>query len=529
MSRFKSIYQRLAVTVIATIALAGCIKNNIPYPHINVNFTTFEVENSLRATAIDTLQRKVTVYLNERADINNVIVNGFTLSPSTGVWADSAMYLNGIDMSSPLTTQLSLYHDYEWTITAIQEIERYFTVEQQIGSSVIDVPGCRVIAYVSSSAPLANLLVKSIKLGPSVATMTPEISGKRVDFTRLLEVDVTAHGRTSKWSIYVLPKEESVTTERVDAWSCVAWLYGAGEAGKDNGFEYHKADSDSWIKLSESQITADGGSFVGRLTGLQPTTSYVARAYSGADYGAEVSFTTQGTAQMPNSDFENWWLDGKVWDPWAEGGERYWDTGNKGATTLGSSNTYPSDDTPDGNGRSACLETRFVGVGVIGKLAAGNIFAGEYVKTDGTNGILSFGRPWNLRPTRLRGWFKYHSAPISNVSSDFDADKLKGTPDTGIVWIALIDSDEPFEIRTNPKNRQLFDPEGQEVVAYGKAEWSKDVTDWTQFEITLDYKSTQRVPKYLLCTASASSLGDYFTGGNGSILMLDNFELMFDY
>lgn len=66
-------------------------------------------------------------------------------------------------------------------------------------------------------------------------------------------------------------------------------------------------------------------------------------------------------------------------------------------------------------------------------------------------------------------------------------------------------------------------------MAYGKAEWSKDVTDWTQFEITLDYKSTQRVPKYLLCTASASSLGDYFTGGNGSILMLDNFELMFDY
>ncbi|MDE6394667.1 MAG: PCMD domain-containing protein, partial [Duncaniella sp.] len=262
-------------------------------------------------------------------------------------------------------------------------------------------------------------------------------------------------------------------------------------------------------------------------TGLKPLTSYVARAYSGSDYGAEIEFTTQGTEQLPNSDFEQWWLDGKVWNPWAEGGSPFWDTGNKGATTLGTSNTYPSDDTPTGKGRSACLETRFVGIGMIGKLAAGNIFAGSYVRTDGTNGILSFGRPWTIRPTRLRGWMKYHSAPISSTTSGYE--NLKGEPDTGIIWIALIDTDEPFEIRTNPNNRQLFDPDGPYVVAYGKAEWNTDVTEWSRFEVTLDYKSTSRVPKYVVCTASASVLGDYFTGGNGSVMMIDDFELLFDY
>lgn len=95
--------------------------------------------------------------------------------------------------------------------------------------------------------------------------------------------------------------------------------------------------------------------------------------------------------------------------------------------------------------------------------------------------------------------------------------------------MALIDSAEPFEIRTNPNNRQLFDPEGSYVVAYGKVEWDKDVTEWTQFELTLDYKSTSRVPRYILCTASASWLGDYFTGGNGSVLTIDDLELLYDY
>jgi len=511
----------------ALALLAGCIKNNIPYPRIQVNFKNFEVLSASQPATIDSASMSVTVYLDEAADITDVVVAGFTLSPSEGVWADSASYLNGIDLTSPRTTVLSLYQDYTWTITAVQEIERSFSVEQQVGASVIDVPGRRIIAYVSAGAPLTALTVTSIKLGGSTAVMTPDLRGKKADFSSPVEVTVTEHGRSAVWTIYVIPTESSVTTERVDPWSCVAWLYGSGETGKENGFEYRRADSDAWIKMAPGTVTSQGGSFTGRLTGLTPQTSYVARAYSGADYGAEIEFTTQGTAQMPDSDFDQWWLDGKIWCPWSEGGTPYWGTGNKGATTLGSSNTYPSDDTPTGKGRSACLETRFVGIGAIGKLAAGNIFAGSYVRTDGTNGILSFGRPFTMRPTRLTGWAKYHSAPISSATAGFE--NLKGTPDKGILWVALIDADEPFEIRTNPKDQHLFDPEASDVVGYGKIEWTTDVAEWTRFEFTIDYKSTSRVPKYILCTASASWLGDYFTGGNGSVLMLDDLKLEFDY
>lgn len=122
---------------------------------------------------------------------------------------------------------------------------------------------------------------------------------------------------------------------------------------------------------------------------------------------------------------------------------------------------------------------------------------------------------------------KYKSTEISNTSTGFEY--LKGRPDTCTVWIALIDSEEPYEIRTNPKNQQLFDPENPCVIAYGQLQYGYDIDEYIPFEIELSYRSTSRVPKYILCTASASKYGDYFTGGNGSVMCVDNFELSYDY
>lgn len=509
-------------------AVTGCIENNIPYPRIQPNFTAFIADGASSPAAIDTLARTVTIFLDEDADPANVRVTDFSLSPAGSEWPDSAQWLGGIDLSHPRNTTLRLYQDYVWNISARQEISRYFTVDQQVGEALIDAAGHRVIVHVAATAPIKHLMVTSIKLGPSGSTLTPDIAGREVDFTFPVEVTVTSHGRETVWTIVAIPVESTVQTLRVDPWSCVAWLYGSTEAGKSAGFEYRRKTDAEWHRLPADAVTLDPtGSFTGRLTGLTPQTPYVARAFSGDDFGQEIEFTTERVEQMPNSSFDNWWLDGKVWCPWAEGSTPYWGSGNKGAATMGQSNTYPSDDTPTGRGRSACLETRFVGLGVVGKLAAGNIFTGDYLRTDGTNGVLAFGRPFTLRPTRLRGWMKYHSAPISHTSAGL-ADKM-GQPDTGQVWIALIDTPSQFEVRTNPKNPSLFDPKADYVVAYGKAEWSSDVDKWTQFEVTLNYVSTSRRPTYIICTGSASALGDFFTGGAGSVMYLDDFELLYDY
>ncbi len=507
--------------------LAGCIRNDIPYPRIHPQFLSFETLGQLQPAAIDTVNATITVYLDETADPLNVVVKEFFLSPAGAVWNDSVQFLNGVDLSRPVATTVSLYQTYTWQVSAVQNIERYFTVENQVGSATIDVPARRVIAYVTDRTPIESVKVTSIKLAGPEAVMSPDVDGKTVDFNSPLTIDVTEHGRTEQWTIYVTRTETTVSTDRVDPWSQVAWVYGTAQAGKENGVEYRAAGTTDWTRVPDADVTHDGGSFYARISPLQPLTAYQARAYSGSDYGEIIDFTTDGTAQLPNSSLDDWWLDGKVWNPWAEGEPSFWDTGNKGATTLGPSNTQPSDETPTGHGRSARLETRFVGIGILGKLAAGNLFAGSYVKTDGTNGILSFGREFTLRPTRLNCWVRYHSAPISSTTEGFAA--LKDRPDTAVVWIALIDSPQPFEIRTNPKNRQLFDPDGPEVVGYGIVQLGRDITDWEKITVPVNYKSTSRVPKYVLVVASASKYGDYFTGGNGSLLYVDDFSLDYFY
>lgn len=517
----------LLISLTALLALAtGCIKNDIPYPRIQPNFIAFDVQGQTQAPTIDSITRKVEIYIGEDVDIENVQLTGFALSPAGSVWPDSAAFQKGMPMAEPFHTTLTLYQEYEWTISAVQEIERYFTVDKQVGASTIDPVGHRVIAYVTESQPLTSVKVTSLKLAGTNSTATPALAGETVDFTHPVEVKVSEFGRETLWTIYIHQAETLVAIDRVDPWACVAWVYASAEEGKENGFEYRAAATDVWTRVPQTQVTHSGGAFSVRISGLTPLTDYVVRAYTGTDLSEEVEFTTEATAQLPNSDFEHWWLDGKVWCPWAQDGDAYWGTGNKGAATLGQSNTVPSDDTPTGQGQSACLQTKFVGVASIGKIAAGNIFVGSYIRTDGTNGVLSFGRPFTLHPTRLKGWMKYKTAPISHVSKGYE--DLKGRPDTASVWIALIDTPEPFEIRTNPANRQLFDPQADYVVAYGQMRWGYDVDTYTRFEIPLAYRSTQRKPTYILLAASASFLGDFFVGGNGAVLYVDDFELGFD-
>lgn len=67
------------------------------------------------------------------------------------------------------------------------------------------------------------------------------------------------------------------------------------------------------------------------------------------------------------------------------------------------------------------------------------------------------------------------------------------------------------------------------MIAYGSFESGQSIPQYIPFEIKLDYKSTQRIPRYILIVASSSKYGDYFTGGAGSTLWLDDLELLYDY
>lgn len=517
---------RVILFALLACIMASCIKNDLPYPRIQANFTSFSLQGESSPCVIDSANRVIMATLAEDADIYNVTVANYTLTP--GARVDSAMLATPLDLSKPCAVEVSLYQDYWWVIKATQPIERYFNVAGQMGESYIDPVAARVIVTLPSSVKLDQLKVMSMKLGATGSTTLPDLSGSTIDLTRPIEVDVTTHGHTVRWTIMADVVESTVFTLRADAWTRVAWVYGEAVEGRDNGIEYRRSDQQEWTRVPSEWLTVNGGSFCARIPHLQPQTEYAARAYSDQEYAPEVVFTTGIDRQLPNSDFENWWLyDNKVWNPWKEGGEPFWDTGNKGAATLGQSNSVPTFDTPSGKGRAAMLETKFVGVGSLGKLAAGNIFLGYFVRTDGTNGILSFGRPFTQRPTKIKGYLKYKCAPISHSSAEYK--HLIGRPDTCTVWAALIDTDEPFEIRTNPKNLSLFNPSGDYVIAYGNIMYGHDVDKYIKFEFDLKYNDTSRTPTYLILAASASKYGDYFTGGVGSILWVDDIELEYDY
>lgn len=527
MERICKTTRRLIPVLFALLILGGCIKNDIPVARIPVKFTDLTVSGQDAGTTIDSTNMVATVALPEQVDIYNVVFDKYTIYPADAEIVDNPFNMP-VDLSTPLHVTLRLYQDWDWTIRAVQNIERYFEIAGQMGSTAIDTEQRTVTVTVLNTADIAKLRVVKAKLGPIGSTMTPDLAeGFTFDGSEPLEVKVTAYGRNETWTINVNIETAAVTTTGVDAWTCVAWAYGSAEAGKDNGFQYRLAGDTEWLSVPQTDISNDGGSFTGLIKNLDALTDYEVRAYSGEQYGETLSFTTGMAVQVPNSDFDHWWLNGKVWCPWAEDGTPYWDTGNRGATTLGQSNSVPTTDTPTGSGWAAELETRFVGISVLGKLAAGNLFVGEYVRTDGTNGVLSMGRQFTERPTALKGMFKYHMEPINYSNTEMKS--LIGQPDTCTVWIALIDSDEPCEIRTNPKDRKLFDPEADDVVAFGRMDRGESVEEWTPFEVKFEYRSYSRKPKYILITCSASKYGDYFTGGAGSVMYVDDFELLYNY
>lgn len=69
------------------------------------------------------------------------------------------------------------------------------------------------------------------------------------------------------------------------------------------------------------------------------------------------------------------------------------------------------------------------------------------------------------------------------------------------------------------------------IIAYGELPATECVStngQWKEFNIPLKYKSLTEEPSYIIIVCSSSKYGDYFTGGKGSTMYLDDFELIYD-
>lgn len=345
---------------------------------------------------------------------------------------------------------------------------------------------------------------------------------------------VTVHIIVSSAPVATSPLSES---QLAGVWTSKARIYGEiVTEGVMPSLKYREAGATDWIDapLTETKATwAVGDVFSADLTGLRPGTTYEYKAATSEYADAEVQqFTTESALQFPDADFENW---GTHSDKSAIVGDgSFWDSGNHGSQKMNKNVTYADNTVKHGGQYSAKLASQFVGVGIFGRLAAGNIFIGQYLKTDNLDGVLGWGKPFASRPAKLHGWVKY--SPVAVTDKGNGGDLNKGDMDNGILYVALLDNsyhddefkDFPVVVRT--KGSKLFDKNASNVIAYGEIVWREATAGdgMVEFEVPLTYRRTDVKPTYILCTASASIGGDYFTGGNGSTMWLDDLELIYE-
>lgn len=540
---------KTAAIFLAAAAACSCIENDTPWPTVKGAITGFEVEGQ-KSVAIDPSKRTVVVDLLETADPANLRVTqiGYVETGSGELHTGSV-----IDLTEPLTTVVKTVAGYEWTISATQTIERRFAVENQLGSARFDEQARTAIAFVPIGTDLTRITVTELKLGPAgQTTLSRDLQGKTVSFRgddRVKDIVVKYRKVEQTWSLYVI--ESATQLNRVDAFARRVWLEGAGRAALVNGFEYQMAqgydpedENAGWITIPDADVTHSGGVFKTCLRGLIPETEYVVRAFSGDDYSEIQWFTTEATRKMPNAGFEEWHFGenkGKdVWNPWPLGGEQFWDTGNPGVATLGDSNSVPTEKgegcPANPGGIAAKLETRFVNFAGIGKIAGGNIYVGRYGETTGLNGTCGVGKPWDARPTKLKGWYRFFPQRIDHVGTLHQSEKSRwmGTVDTMHVCVALWASpdgeNKPFTVNSDPDNFVDFSKNEPGVIAYGAFKTNVEQADWKQFTVDIEYFNTDPLPSntvlYFLVTPSKSC--NYFTAATGSLAYVDEFSLEYD-
>ena len=118
--------------------------------------------------------------------------------------------------------------------------------------------------------------------------------------------------------------------------------------------------------------------------------------------------------------------------------------------------------------------------------------------------------------------YEFQPKPIDYAEGDH-ADQ-KGQLDKASVTVILADWEEPFLVRPPEK---LVDVENDpHIIGYGKMVFGKEMTEYEKFHLDIAYRN-DRTPTLLTVVTSSSYLGDYFTGGSGSVVYFDEFQFIY--
>lgn len=371
-----------------------------------------------------------------------------------------------------------------------------------------------------------------------IAKMTAEEGSVE---TTIEAVDAEGKSRVAVWNVVASNATVKTSeTKPYEVWTSKATLHGEilREILFTPKFRYRVKGEQEWTTV-DADLSEN--SFSKEITGLTPGMTYEYQAMDGEQVSSVTcEFMTETKFQPENAGFE--YTSGS--SPILIYGDKqsmWWDTGNHGSATMKKNVTTPDTSVKHSGNQSILLSSQFVGVLGIGKFAAGNLFAGKYLKTDGTDGVLGWGRPCTSRPKALKLWVRYEPGTVDNGGSHI----ANGVTDQGIIYVAVGDwagqaaegETWPFVVKT--KDQTLFTTEkgtysGDGTIAYGEkifTEAYKEGTNLKELTIELDYNNyggDQRKPTSIIIVASASRYGDYFEGSGASKMWLDDMELIYE-
>lgn len=309
-------------------------------------------------------------------------------------------------------------------------------------------------------------------------------------------------------------KTDDIRMDASKVWGQFAFLSGAcnlEEITSPVQFRYKKKSDSEWTTIGAVQEEGTKN-YSAKISPLDFGTEYEYYILCGDKTGETCIFTTEPYVEIPNLNFDTWSQNGENWYPNSDAANSFWATGNEGVTLGGNSNSMGVEDSR--SGLAAQLQTVQVKVLIVSVKAAGNLFIGSY-KTNTSNpaSSVTFGRPYEgARPTKLSGYFKYQ--PGATMSSgSIPADRTL-TSDECDIYIQLWSGDE--------------------TIGEGHFITNETVSEYTHFEIPVEYTVTNKRPDKITIVATSSRYGGYFDGMNvigqlaiGSTLWVDDFELSY--
>lgn len=531
--------RRGGILLLLVLMTVSCIKNPLSYPRVKADITAFEVQGQ-KSVTIDPDNMVVSIVLAETADMDSIIVKKYEYSADA---VPSYELPEMLDLTQPVKIAYTTYPDqtYEWTIEAVQPIERYVKCDNMVGDAEFDLEKKTVLLHFPEDQELSNIRFTKMKLeaqgskidstyGHTVIDGTEVSVEEAVEFPMTLDCvlsrtfKVNYRHETTIWTLTAVHKIIELEITSVNAWCYHADIKAAFKGTGNPVIEYRESSAEEWIALN---ATVSGTEISASVDQLTEGTDYVARVLNGDAVSEEFVFTTETPEQLPNMSFDEWYQGdpgGYTWYPNAEGSDT-WGTANSGVNMLNAVNsTRPEYNFVAKKGGAA---VRMESVYVFGKFAAGNIYTGQFGKavlSPVPGAELDWGVPFTTRPYSLKGYYSYSPKKI-DYASDRYSDK-KGTMDNAQILVFLTDWEEPFRVSTSTETFVDLEKDPA-IIALGEIVTDADTQGkYVEFECVLEYRN-DRKPKYIVAVACSSLYGDYFTGGQGSVMYVDEWEFMY--